>query len=308
MSNNVSLNRSKTYINDEFYTLLSDIEAEVYNYRQNFVGKSVYCNCDDPRVSKFWEFFHMHFTDLGITQLTATFYSDDCDTYRFEYSGGDDSDISCGTMYDLYGNGDFRNANCIELLKDHDIIVTNPPFSLFHDYIHILMYYNKSFLFLSNMNAVTYRDFFPLLRDGKVWFGVNNGDMSFKVPDYTKPRSTRFWIDDTGQKWRSIGNSCWFTNMDFEKHHTLFTSDASYDPAKYRFYDDGSALNVNRVEDIPMDYNGPMGVPITFLTKHNPEQFRILGLANSSGYIGDFKCITRIDRKKIYNRVIIQRI
>lgn len=307
-SNNSNLNRSKVYKNDEFYTVISDIESEVYNYRDYFAGKSVYCNCDDPATSKFWEFFHVHFSEFGITKLTSTFYSEDRNTYRFEYTGGNDSNITCGTRYDLYGNGDFRNTNCIKLLQDHDIIVTNPPFSLFHDYIEILVYYKKSFLFLGNMNAVTYRDFFPLLNNGTVWFGVNSGEMSFTVPDSEKPRKTRFWIDDTGQKWRSIGNSCWFTNIDHNRHHELFTSTAKYDPTKYRMYDDGSALNVDHLEDIPMDYDLPMGVPITFLAKHNPDQFTILGLANSSGYIGNFKCITRIDGEKVYNRVIIQKV
>lgn len=177
--------------------------------------------------------------------------------------------------------GDFRSRECIEILKQADIVVTNPPFSLFREYIAQLVAHKKQFLILANQNAITYRDVFLLLRDNNVWLGHDAGQMAFKVPDHYPPRATRYWQDDTGQKWRSFGNMCWFTNLDLSKRHERLTLFKKYSPEAYPKYDNYDAIEVSKVADIPVDYGGVMGVPLTFLDKHNPDQFEILGLSGT---------------------------
>ena len=181
-------------------------------------------------------------------------------------------------VHPLKGDGDFRSKECIELLKEADIVVTNPPFSLFREYVAQLMEYEKKFLIIGNQNNVTYKEIFPLLMQNKIWLGYKSGDMAFKVPADSEPRVTRYWEDEQGQKWRSLGNICWFTNLDHKKRHEDLILYKTYSPEEYPKYDNFDAINVNKTEDIPMDYNGAMGVPITFLDKYNPEQFEILGL------------------------------
>lgn len=178
----------------------------------------------------------------------------------------------------LKGDGDFRSSECIELLKQADIVVTNPPFSLFREYIAQLMKYEKKFIILGNQNAVTYKETFPLLKENKMWLGYYCGDMAFAVPLHYEERTTRFWIDDKGQKWRSLGNICWYTNLDTTKRHENITLYKQYTPEEYPHYENYDAINVDKVSDIPYDYNGAMGVPITFLDKYNPEQFEIVAL------------------------------
>ena len=182
----------------------------------------------------------------------------------------------------LKGDGDFRSAESIELLNEADIVVTNPPFSLFREYVAQLMEHNKDFLIVGNQNAISYKEIFALIKANKIWLGANNGDMSFRVPDYYEPRATRFWIDEDGQKWRSIGNGAWFTNLDFAKRHEELILYKSYDPELYPSYDNYDAVEVSKVVDIPMDFDGVMGVPLTFLDKYNPDQFEILGLSGTS--------------------------
>ena len=178
----------------------------------------------------------------------------------------------------LKGDGDFRSKECIELLKEADIVVTNPPFSLFREYVAQLMEYEKKFLIIGSQNNVTYKEIFPLLMQNKIWLGYKSGDMAFKVPADSEPRATRYWEDEQGQKWRSLGNICWFTNLDHKKRHEDLILYKTYSPEEYPLYDNFDAINVNKTEDIPMNYDGVMGVPITFLDKYNPEQFEILGL------------------------------
>ena len=211
------------------------------------------------------------------------------------------------TMTLLDGDGDFRSPECVELLKEADIVVTNPPFSLFRDYMALLMEHNKQFAIIGNQNAITYREVLPLIRDSKVWLGYNNGHFWFKVPDSYEEKKTDFKIDENGQKWRRMGNICWFTNLDIEKRHEDMTLFRTYSPEAYPKYDNYDAIEVNRTVDIPCDYYGIMGVPITFMQYFNPNQFEILG--DSRYHDGqDFSDdINVINGKTLYRRILIRR-
>lgn len=282
MANNGNLAAAKKAKNDEFYTQLTDIEKELVHYKGQLRGKVILCNCDDPTWSNFWRYFHLNFAYLGLKKLIATHYDPEKPTYKLEYEGGDDGDIEAGVRTELMQNGDFRSPECVELLKECDVVVTNPPFSLFRSFVAQLMQYGKKFIVIGNQNAITYKEIFPLIRENRLWLGCKAGDMAFAVPADSEPRETRFWIDETGQKWRSMGNVCWFTNMDHAKRHeplTLFRRYAD-DPGKYPKYDNYDAINVDKVQDIPEDHFGVMGVPVTFLDKYCPEQFEILGVFN----------------------------
>lgn len=280
---------------DEFYTQLSDIERELKHFKKHFKGKSVYLNCDDPRVSNFFHYFSYNFEKLGLKKLIATCYKNQ----EMDLFSQNESEKAISLVYEgdkngnmvpdpdeiginlLQGDGDFRSAESIELLKEADIVVTNPPFSLFREYVAQLMKYEKKFLIVGNQNAISYKEIFALIKANQLWLGVNNGDMSFKVPDYYKPRATRFWVDENGQKWRSLGNAGWFTNLDFANRHEDLILYKSYAPELYPSYDNYDAIEVSKVVDIPMDYDGIMGVPLTFLDKHNPAQFEIQGLSGT---------------------------
>lgn len=292
---NSSLSAAKSAKEDEFYTQLSDIEKELKHYRKHFKGKVVYLNCDDPRVSNFFHYFSYNFEKLGLKKLIATCYkSQETDLFSqndseqavyLEYygdkSGNGVPDPEEIGVQPLSGDGDFRSAESIELLKQADIVVTNPPFSLFRQYMAQLMKYDKRFIIVGNQNAISYKEVFRLIKDNMVWLGNNNGDMAFKVPSYYEPRSTRFWVDEEGQKWRSLGNAAWFTNLDFSKRHEDLILYKTYNPEDYLAYDNYDAIEVSKVVDIPVDYDGVMGVPLTFLDKYNPDQFEILGLSGT---------------------------
>ena len=189
------------------------------------------------------------------------------------------------TMTLLEGDGDFRSEECVELLKQADIVVTNPPFSLFRDYVAQLLEYQKSFIIIGNQNAVAYKEFFPLLKNNEVWLGYNSGHFWFKVPDSYEEKQTDFKIDENGQKWRRMGNICWFTNVDIEKRHETMPLFRKYSPELYPKFDNYDVINVNRVADIPCDYAGVMGVPITFMSQYNPEQFEIVEGSNRYGIL-----------------------
>lgn len=214
---------------------------------------------------------------------------------------------SKNTMTLLKGNGDFRSKECVGLLKQADIIVTNPPFSLFRDYMSLLMKYKKSFLIIGNLNAVKYKEILPLFMNNIVWLGYNSGHFWFKVPDTYEEKRTDFKIDENGQKWRRMGNICWYTNLDTPRRHEDMTLFRQYTPEKYPRYDNYDAIEVSRTADIPCDYYGTMGVPITFMTKYNPDQFKIIGVLNSgSANKYDFaKAILR--GKQLYARILIRR-
>lgn len=306
---NKNLNAAKTAKKDEFYTQLVDIERELQHYWQHFRGKTVLCNCDDPYESNFFKYFALRFNQLGLKKLICTCYNGSPVqgnelllrfepwenevkklAYKVEITevkdmNGDGAVDLSDVRYLLQNDnnvlatlqtGDFRDPECIELLKEADIVVTNPPFSLFREYIGQLMEYGKKFLIIGSQNNITYKEIFPLLMTNKVWLGYKSGDMAFKVPEDYEPRETRYWQDETGQKWRSLGNICWFTNLDHNKRHEMLDLVCRYSSDEYPNYDNYNAINVNRVDDIPCDYDGVMGVPITFLDKYSPDQFDIL--------------------------------
>ena len=291
MSNlNKSLGNARSNPQDEFYTQLKDIEDELKHYKEHFKDKVVYCNADDPRVSNFFHYFSYNFEYLGLKKLITTCYKNqqmdlfsmyDRESaialiYEGEKDKGRIPTAENIGIIELKGDGDFRSPEAIEFLKEADIVVTNPPFSLFREYIGQLIEYKKYFLVIGNMNSITYKDFFPNMRENKFWLGHNNGDMSFRVPDYYEPRNTRFWIDDEGNKWRSMGNISWYTNLDISKRHEEIILFKKYNKQEYLNFDNYNAINVDKVSDIPKDYKGAMGVPITFMSRYNPEQFEIL--------------------------------
>jgi len=292
---NRSLHKARDVKQDEFYTQLSDIEKELKYYKSHFKDKVVYCNCDDPRVSNFFHFFSYNFEKLGLKKLIATCYKNqNMDLFSdnkseqaifLEYNGDkngnkvpDPNEIG---IKELKGDGDFRSKESIELLKQADIVVTNPPFSLFREYVSQLIDFGKKFLIIGNQNAITYKEIFQYIKEDKLWLGYKSGDMAFKVPEHYEARETRYWEDDNGQKWRSMGNICWFTNLDIQKRHEELILFKNYNENEYPKFDLYNAINVGKVADIPVDYKGAMGVPITFLDKYNPNQFEIL---NSNEY------------------------
>lgn len=270
--------------NDEFYTQFEDIEKELIYYKKQFKDKVIYCNCDNPHESNFFKYFIENFNDLGIKKLIATNYKSQYIpvAYKAEIVEVKNTDKVFenpkNKLTTLKGDGDFRSDECIELLKVADIVVTNPPFSLFREYVAQLMEYKKKFLIIGNINALTYKEIFPLIKENKIWLGYFSGCMKFKVPEHYKQRATAYWIDENGQKWRSLGNICWFTNLEVSKRHENLTLYKKYNPEEYPKYDNYDAIEVSKVAEIPYDYEGAMGVPITFIDKYNPEQFEIIAL------------------------------
>lgn len=318
MAGNKSLRQAERIKQDEFYTQLSDIEKELRYYKKHFEDKVVLCNCDDPFESNFFKYFALNFNRLKLKKLICTSYvSSPVRGTIFEYfeDGADEKKpykaiitkvhdatgdgavdmfdvaelfkIGENQIEELQGDGDFRSEECIELLEESDIVVTNPPFSLFREYISLLLEKKKSFIIIGSQNAITYQEIFPLLKENLLWLGYCNGDMSFRVPDYFEPRETRFWIDEDGQKWRSLGNIAWFTNLDIRKRHEELILVKRYSSEAYPKYDNYNAINVDKVSEIPSDYSGVMGVPITFMYKYSPDQFEILNALNRYALIGE---------------------
>lgn len=344
MAGNSNLHSSRADKADEFYTQLSLIESELKHYKEHFKGKVVFCNCDDPFESNFFKYFAINFNSLGLKKLIATCYATSPIVYTQLNLFGTETVVSTeGTEKKPYkieitevtdenqdgrtdladveyllrnrknalalleGDGDFRSPECVELLKQADIVVTNPPFSLFREYMAQLMEYKKAFLIVGNQNATGYKEIFPLIRDNIVWLGYNNGHFWFAVPDTYEEKKTDFKIDENGQKWRRMGNICFFTNLDIDKRHEDMTLFRTYSPEEYPKYDNYDAINVNRTLDIPCDYYGVMGVPITFMQYYNPEQFEIVG--DSRYHDGqDFSDdINFINGKGLYRRILIKR-
>lgn len=320
MSNlNKNLRKASKTKNDEFYTQLKDIEKELRHYKNHFKDKVVYCNADDPRISNFFHYFSYNFEHLGLKKLITTCYKNqEMDLFSMHdqesaialiYEGEKDNGrvptVENIGVIELKGDGDFRSPEAIEFLKEADIVVTNPPFSLFREYVGQLIEYDKDFLIIGSLNAITYKETFQLIKDNRIWLGFNNGDMSFRVPDHYEPRETRFWVDEKGNKWRSMGNIGWYTNLDITKRHEELILYKQYDSNYYQKYNNYEIINVDKVAEIPIDYDGIMGVPITFIDKYNPDQFEILGIANSARWIG-LECFTIIDDRKVYNRILIK--
>lgn len=323
---NKSLGAARNSKQDEFYTQLSDIEKEVKHYKEHFKDKVVLCNCDDPRISNFFHYFSHNFEQLGLKKLITTCYKNQNPSLfsehsseraiYLEYAGDkngnqvpDPEDIG---ILPLERDGDFRSAECIELLKKADIVVTNPPFSLFREYVTQLAKSGKKFLIIGNHNAITYKEIFKLIQDNKIWLGYMH-PVAFMVPDNYEAREYRSWRDGNGVNWRSLGNACWFTNLDIAKRHEDLILYKTYDPEAYPKYDNYQAIEVSRVADIPLDYDGVMGVPITFIEKYNPEQFEIVGLiaGNIKGLAGipstSGKDGPYINGKLKYGRILIRK-
>ncbi|MCL5016195.1 MAG: adenine-specific methyltransferase EcoRI family protein [Patescibacteria group bacterium] len=307
-SSNKNLHKASLAKKDEFYTQLADIENELKHYKDQFRGKVVFCNCDDPKESNFVKYFTLNFQDLGLKKLIATHYKEaDLFTheppYKLEYTSGkkgnhmpDPNDF----MTEMIGTGDFRSPECIELLKEADIVVTNPPFSMFREYLAQLIEYDKKFLIIGNTNAITYKEIFKLFKEDKIRTGYTNFNvgMFFIVPDDWEHFHH---IDKDGNKIVRVSTSCWFTNLEVEKHKENIIPYKKYDPEEYPKYDNYNAINVNKYTDIPCDYNGVMGVPITFLDKYNPKQFEIVKFRKGD----DDKDLT-INGKPPYFRILIR--
>ena len=315
MAKNNNLHNAKRAKNDEFYTRLEDIEKEMCHYREHFRGKVVYCNCDDPKESNFFKFFSLQFEFLGLKKLISTGYKENGHGVAYIYEGDknennlpDDSEIR---TYELQGNGDFRSEECIEFLKEADVVVTNPPFSLFREYVSQLVEYGKKFLLLGNNNAITYKEIFPLIMSNKMWLGYSNN------------KTMEFVLSDSYEKWDRIENGkkigkvpaiSWFTNLEHDHRNRPLDLTQRYDPRYYPKYDNYNAIECSKVMDIPRDYDGVIGVPITFLDKYCPNQFRIIGCTESEGkgfsnglWNGG---VTQpmVDNKRIYKRLFIQKV
>ena len=292
MSTNANLHKAKDAKNDEFYTQLTDVSKELMHYKQNFKDKTVLCNCDDPTLSAFWKYFHLNFSALGLKKLISTHYDKTQPTYKMEYTGGNDNDVEVGVKTSLEGNGDFRNQECLDILDEADIVVTNPPFSLFREYVAVLMEHEKKFLIIGSLNAVKYSECFPFIMNNQMWLG-NNNVHNFMQPDGTV---------------KKFGNINWYTNLDFAKRHEKIILWKEYNDKEYPKYETYDAIEVSKVTNIPVNYNGIMGVPISFMSKYNPEQFEIVGEFNhGSDNIFDLaKPI--INGKELYPRIAIRRI
>lgn len=313
---NTGLKKAGIAKKDEFYTQLVDIENEIKNYKSKFRGKVVYCNCDDPFESNFFKYFAANFNALKLKKLITTSYvkspivggqlplfeveglkPSGKEPFKIEIKKVPDADNDGAINLDdvkyllkhdkntatpLKGNGDFRSDECIKLLKEADIVVTNPPFSLFREYVAQLVQYNKKFLIIGNVNAITYKECFKLIKDNKMWLGasIHSGDREFRVPNHYPLEAAGFRVDENGNKYIRVKGVRWFTNLDYEERHEKLVLYKKYSPNEYPKYDNYNAIEVSKTADIPMNYKKAMGVPITFLDKYTPEQFEILGLAN----------------------------
>jgi hypothetical protein len=340
VSRNKDLHKAKDAKKDEFYTQLSDIERELRYYEGHFKDKVVYCNCDDPYESNFFKYFALNFNYLGLKKLIATCYigspiantllslfddeSEENKTTRVPHkieiteipninndSAVDLTDVELLLASDknhltrLKSNGDFRSKECVELLKEADIVVTNPPFSLFREYVAQLIEHDRKFVIIGNINAITYKEIFKLIKENKAWLGINmgRGISGFIVPDHYKLYGTETSIDSSGNRIISPNNCLWLTNLDTSKRHEDIVLSKTYyrSESEYPKFDNYDAINVNKTKDIPMDYNGVMGVPITFLHKFNPEQFELIKFRKGS----DDKDLS-IDGKCPYFRILIK--
>lgn len=268
MATNANLQCSRREKQDEFYTQYSTIEEELWFYKEHFKNKTIYCNCDNPKFSQFWAFFYNNFNKLKLKTLYSTYISDSPLLYIY--------DGESVTIQKINGNGSFDSPECLKLLENADIVTTNPPYSLFKNYMNLLLNKKKKFIILGNLNSATYTNIMPLITQRKIWLGVNSGHYWFKVPSWYEEKKTDFKIDKQGQKWRRMGNICWYTNLDIpEMHKNIHLSSKFSD--KYPNCTNLDAIFIKYVAEIPDDYFGNMAVPITILPKLSPEQFELLG-------------------------------
>ena len=315
MAGNGNLYASRGTREDEYYTDLITIENELKHYKEHFRDKVIFCNCDDPYESNFFKYFAMNFNALGLKKLISIGYTgspivytqlslfDDIEEpkvmrhpYKIEISEVTDensdgaidlADVELlirnkrNVLTVLSDDGDFRGKESQTALEEADIVVTNPPFSLMKEYIPLLMNKEKKFLVLGNMNHITFKEIFPFFKENRIWLGYNSGHFWFKVPDYYEEKNTDFKIDESGQKWRRLGNICWFTNLEIEKKHQPLILYKHYTESDYPTYDNYAAIHISKVAEIPDDYYGVMGVPITFMDKYSPDQFEIVGITTN---------------------------
>ena len=329
MANNAALRKADKNKNDEFYTQLCDIEKELSHYKEHFKGKTVLCNCDDPRVSNFFRFFALKFNEWGIKRLITTCYKNqDVDLFSqntsekavwLDYYGNPNdetcTDFSTVEVKHLKGDGDFRSKECIELLKQSDIVVTNPPFSLFREYVELLLSYDKKILIIGNLNDLSYKEIFPYIKNNQLWLGasIHSGDREFGVPDSYPLTAASSRVDAEGNKYIRVKGVRWFTNLDFKERHEDLILYKNYTPEEYPKYDNYDAINVDKTSDIPLDYEDKMGVPITFLDKYNPEQFEIIdgigrySILNNEETKKAGKYLSMINGKALYFRIIIKK-
>lgn len=333
MAGNSNLHMSKAGKTDEFYTQLSTIEEELRHYRKYFRDKTVLCNCDDPYESNFFKYFALNFNALGLKKLITTCYATSPITYTQLSLFGDEeitypasegkkpykieitevTDVNGDATVDLSDveyllrnkknaltllneDGDFRSQECIALLNECDIVVTNPPFSLMKEFIPLLMKSDKKFIILGNVNHITLSEIKPFVLNNSLWLGYTSGHFWFRVPDYYEAKGTDYKQDEYGHKWRRMGNSCWFTNLDIPKRHIPLDLYAKYSDEKYPHYDDFDAIECGTTKDIPEDYYGMIGVPITYLPYHCTDQFEILEIVTP-----------KINNKSKYKRLLIRR-
>lgn len=345
MATNSNLHMSRTGKTDEFYTQLSTIEEELRHYRHHFKDKIVLCNCDDPYESNFFKYFALNFNVLGLKKLITTCYAtspimytqmsffseqeiaytdkEGKKPYKIEITevkdetGNDTIDLSDveyllkngeNVLSLLEGDGDFRSEECTALLHECDIVVTNPPFSLMKEYIPLVAELDKKFLVLGNMNHVTFKEIFHYFKDNKMWLGNNAGHFWFKVPEYYEVKKTDFKIDENGEKWRRLGNICWFTNLDIEKRHQPLELYKKYTPDKYPQYDTYDAIHVDYYNEIPCDTDKILGVPITYLAYHCDDQFEILGKFDGGSVSNELDLAKPVlNGKAKYKRIAIRK-
>lgn len=339
MAKNTDLGAARNAKKDEFYTQLTDIEKEMRYYRKHFKGATVLCNCDDPFESNFFKYFALNFNHLELKKLIATCYTNSpiagkqlslfdiidkkergnnkpykavvTKVYDTTGDGGVDMlDVAElfrqgeNQLSELEGNGDFRSEECLALLDEADIVVTNPPFSLFREYISVLISHKKKFIIIGNVNAITYKEIFPLLKDNQMWIGasIHSGDRKFYVPEDYPLNAAGCGVDSDGKRYIRVKGVRWYTNLDIKQRHDEIILVKRYSPDAYVSYDNYDAINVNKTEDIPCDYSGIMGVPITFMDKYNPDQFEIIGLiaGNIRGLAG---IVSYFFRRHCHSRV-----
>ena len=288
MAKNTNLTDAKKAKNDEFYTQIEDIEKELKNYKDFFRGKKVLCNCNDGKINGAWsafaQYFSLNFEHLGLKQLTCVSYNENGHGIKYVYCGDKNgnriADDFEWEVSELNGHGDFSDEEGCQLMQECDVVVTNPPFSLFRDFVAQLMEYNKKFLIIGNMNAITYKEIFPLIKDNKLWLGasIKSGDRKFYVPDNYPLNASGCGIDENGKRFIRVKGVRWFTNIEDAKRNLPLDLYKKYNPNDYPKYDNYDAINVDKTSDIPMDYDGVMGVPITFLDKYCPTQFEIVDI------------------------------
>ena len=301
MAGSDNLRSAKIAKNDEYYTKASDIENELRHYKEHFRGKTILCNCDDPEWSEFWRYFHLNFAFLGLKKLISTHYDSDKPTYKMVYEGGNDADYEVGEKTKFMQNGDFESKECLDLLDECDIVATNPPFSLARRYLRTLMEHNKKFVIVGDLNWITYKEVFPLITENRIWLG-NNHIKEFRQPDGT---------------FKQFGNKLWFTNLDIPKRHEKLILWEHYSPDKYPKFDNFDAISVNKVNEIPCDYDGLMGVPVSYLDRWNPDQFEVVGadfqlaqpemLPDGKKGTGRFYLCEDDGVKRLYSRIVIRK-